>query len=232
MKLPAALEQFVSKLNHGQMDLSKDGLSKLFSKKEVLYNEDGTPLEEPALKKPFKLPKALALDVRFKEAPRYFSGSIFEKVLMTFDKSTLAIIGVAWLAAMIAVAIAFVSVKEMSQLKLKIEIARALDPVLPKIVRAPLSKDDYAPLLARLKKQFPAVNIEITNKPTLRIQSNNPDDFITWLNAISYTDSMVSTVRWTISSFCVGSECTDNGVMQAELAAEKINITQPEEMTP
>jgi hypothetical protein len=183
-------------------------------------------------KQPVRLPKHLALDMRVGEIGRYFSGDIFQKAMLSMDKATLLIIGSAWLAALVVSGFAFMSIKDLGQLKIKTETARALDPVLPKIVRLPLGKEQYEPLLQRLKKQFPMVQLEITGKPNLKIQNNNPDAFMDWLNAISYVDGMVSTVRWTMTSFCVGVECTGDALMQAELTAEAINITQPETVAP
>jgi hypothetical protein len=184
------------------------------------------------IKPTFSMPKALTGEVRIKEVGRYFSGGVFEKALLTIDKSTLLIIGGAWLVAIIATGLAFMSVRDATQLKLKTETARALDPVMPKIARLSLNKEQYQPLLERLKKQFPMVQLEITGKPNLKIQNNNPDAFMDWLNAISYVDGMVSTVRWTMTSFCVGVECAGDALMQAELTAESINITQPETVAP
>ena len=178
------------------------------------------------------MPKGMSVDLRMNEVTKYFSGAIFEKVIATLDKTTLLIIGTAWLAAIVSMGLAFVAVRDTAQMKLKVDVARALDPVLPKIVRLPLTKDQYDPLLHRLRKQFPTLSIDITAKPTLHIQSNNPDEFISWLNAVSYVDSMISTVRWTLTTFCVGVECPTDNVMEAELTAESINITQPEAISP
>ncbi len=188
-------------------------------------NEGLTPV---ASKLHFSALKSFLPPVRVNEISRYFSGDILEKAILTIDKSTALIIGTAWLVAMVAMGIAFVAVRDTAQLKLKVEVASALDPVLPKIVRMPLNKEQYEPLLQRLKKQFPTLAIEISAKSTLRVQSNNSDEFMAWLNAVNYVDSMVSTVRWTLTTFCVGVECPGDNVMQAELTAEAINITQPE----
>ncbi len=213
IKLPAQVTSIISKLSGGKLDLSQQ--------EDGFYNEGTSKFN-------FKLPKALSLDVRMNEISRYFTGGIVEKALTTIDKSTLLIIGTAWIVATISMGLAFAAVRDTSQLKLKVDVARALDPVLPKIMRLPLSKDQYDPLLQRLKKQFPTLAIEVTQKPTLRIISNNSDEFMSWLNAVSYVDSMISTVRWTLTSFCVGTECPGDNIMQAELTAESINITQPE----
>lgn len=176
---------------------------------------------------PGALRKTLDLDIRVQEAPRYFGGAIMEKALATLDKSAMIIIGVLWSVAIVAMVLAFMAVKQANELKVKAETARSLEPILPQITRAPLSKEQYEPLVARLKKQFPTLSFETTNKPTLRVFSNQGEDFMTWLNAVSYTDSIVPSIRWSISFFCVGMECSDDKVMQAELAAETINITQP-----
>ncbi len=39
---------------------------------------------------------------------------------------------------------------------------------------------------------------------------------------------MVPTIRWSLVFFCAGGECPGEGLMQAELVAETINISQAE----
>jgi hypothetical protein len=177
---------------------------------------------------PKNLTKGFLPNVQVTEVSRYLSGSLLDKALMSLDKATLLIVGVTWLVALAAMGFAFLAVREAAALKVKAETARALEPILPKINRLPLSKDQYTPLMDRLKKEFPMLAYEITPAPTLRIYGNNGEDFISWLNAVSYTDSMISSIRWTMISFCVGSECPGDHLMQAELVAEAINISQPE----
>lgn len=175
------------------------------------------------------MPKSLALNLRMGEISRYFSSNaLIERALTSLDKSALLIIGVSWAVALAATGLAYMGVKEASALKVKTETVRALEPVLPKVNRVLLSKEQYMPLTERLKKQFPEVQFEITARPALRIYSNKGEQFIDWLNAVSYTDSMVPSIRWSLVSFCVGTECSGEFIMQAELVAEAINITQPE----
>lgn len=221
IKLPQSTQDFISKL----MPQRGDGLQE---------GDEHPPGQfAPFIQKIRAImPKGMSVDLRMNEASKYFTGAIFEKIITTLDKSTLLIISVVWVAALVSMGLAFTAVRDTAQLKLKADVARALDPVLPTIIRQPLTKEQYDPLLARLRKQFPTLAIDVTPKPNLRIQSNNPDEFISWLNSVSYVDSMVSTVRWTLTTFCVGSECPGDNVMQAELSAESINITQPESISP
>lgn len=226
IKLPPAAQNFFAKLS-GQLSGQPS--------QEPQDGDDMYPAQPPMpvlQKLRLAMPKGMSVELRMSEVGKYFSGSIFEKAITTIDKSTLLIIGVVWLAAVISMGLAFTAVRDTAQLKLKADVARALDPVLPKIVRLSLSKEQYEPLAARLKKQFPSLLIDITSKPILRVQSNNPDDFMNWLNAVSYVDSMVSTIRWTLTTLCVGSECPGEGLMQAELSAESINITKAESISP
>lgn len=174
------------------------------------------------------LGKKMGLDLRFNEIGRYLSSTIFEKAVQTIDKSALVIVGVSWLVAFAALGMAFLSVREAAALKVKVETAKALEPALPKISRALLNKDQYQPMIDRLKKQFPTISFDITAKPSLRIYTNKSEEFMNWINAVSYTDSMVSAVRWTLTSMCVGAECPGEFVMSAELVAEMITITNPE----
>ncbi|MBI3419577.1 MAG: hypothetical protein HY053_05550 [Proteobacteria bacterium] len=171
---------------------------------------------------------AFKLNLRMGEASRYFSGSVFERAIMSMDKITLGIIGITWLVAILAMGGAFMAVKGAGSLKLQAETARAQEPAVPRITRVPLSKEQYEPLAARLKKQFPGLSYELTSKPALKIYSNNGEEFTNWLNAIGYADSMVASVRWNLTLFCAGPECPGEGLMQAELTAETITISQAE----
>lgn len=208
-----------------------DALNKAndFFKKLAAPAEKKTPLAKSFVLAdlvPKALRNAFDFDIRVKESPRYFIGDVMEKAFAALDKATMLIIGVTWLVAVVALGVAFIAVKQAGDLKVKVETARALEPALPKINRTALGKEQYEPLAARLRKQFPTLAFEVTNRPTLRVSTLNGDDFMTWMNAVSYTDSMVPAIRWTLSFLCVGGECPEEKIMQAELTAEIINISQ------
>lgn len=198
------------------------------AQKIALEEKKASSVAQPAAKLSFKLPKAFDLGIRTDETGRYFSGKVMEDALASLDKASLLIIGVVWLVALLACGAAYLAVKDAAALKVKTETARALEPILPKVNRLPLSKDQYEPLVTRLKKQFPVITFEVSPKPSLLIKTNDSDNFLTWLNAIGYTDSMIPSIRWTMVSFCAGPECPGDFVMQADVAAEAINIAKPE----
>jgi hypothetical protein len=170
--------------------------------------------------------KFFALDLRVKESSRYFSGSVLSKAFGSLDKSMGLIIGISWFVALAVTGIAIISVRDATSLKIKVETARALDPIIPKIDRISLLKEQYEPLVKRIKKQFPTILFEITSTPSLLIKSNQGDDFVTWLNAVSYADSLVPSIRWTLTRFCVGVECAGDFMMTADIKAESINIVK------
>lgn len=206
--------------------LNADGLASFFKKKaSPQLQQDKVDASRNSLRQFFE---KIGFDLKVKETPSYFSTAVMEKALTTFDKAAVIIIGVSWLVALVVMGLTYVAVRDAADLKAKAETARGLEPVLPKIVRLPLLRGQYDPILARLKKQFPTLTFDITSTPGLKISSSNPEEYMNWLNAISYMDSMISTVRWTLSTFCVGMECPGEAVMQTELTAEAINITQPQ----
>lgn len=215
---------------------SAEALKGLFAGKRPALSAEYAEVENipapPKNKMDFKIPKAFDLGIRMDETGRYFSGPVFDKALQALDKSALLIVGVSWLVALLLSGVSFLAVKEASDLKVKMDTARALEPVLPKVNRLILSKEQYEQLVVRLKKQYPTISFEITGKPSLQIRSNEPDLFATWLNAIGYTDSLVPSIRWTMTQFCVGPECPGDYLMLAELTAEAINIAQPEGAPP
>lgn len=187
-----------------------------------------SPKGDAAQEMAASLGKRSGLNIRLQEIGKYFSSSIFEKAIQTLDKSALIIISISWLVAFLAMGMAFLGAREAAALRVKVETAKALEPAVPKISRTLLNKDQYLPLLERLKKQFPGISFDITPKPSLRIYTNKSEEFMNWINAVSYTDSMVSAVRWSLASMCVGTECPGEFVMSAELVAEMITITSPE----
>ncbi len=225
------LKNFKDELKNIKLDsflkLDVDKLKAMIPQKKA---DDAKGTQATASKGPgLQLPKSLQLGLRFNEMSRYLSNNaLFEKAVTSFDRSALIVVGVAWLVAAAMMGLTFMSVKQASDLKMKVTTAQALEPFLPKINRVPLNRDQYAPLVERLKKQFPEVQFEVSTRPALRVFSNNSEQFVTWLNAISYTDSMVPAIRWSMVAFCVGIECPTDNVMSAELTAETINISQPE----
>ncbi len=123
------------------------------------------------------LPKKLNLDLRLGEVSRYFSGSVFEKVMGSLDKATLWIIIVTWAVTLAAMGGAYMAVKTAGSLKLQAEVARAQEPPVPKVSRTLLSKDQYDPLLVRIKKQFPTLTYDVTQRPSIRIYSKQRREF-------------------------------------------------------
>ena len=212
-------------------DLSRFGLTK---KSAVINGDqqdltDAPPIKQSSdasIKATSGAKKFFALDLHMNESNRYFSGSVLSKALGSLDKSMGLIIGISWFVALVVIGIAVVSVRDATSLKIKVETARALDPIIPKIDRVPLLKEQYEPLVQRIKKQFPTIMFEITSTPSLMIKSNQGDDFVTWLNAVSYADSLVPSIRWTLTRFCVGVECAGDFVMTADIKAEAINIVK------
>jgi hypothetical protein len=224
MKLDALLSSFETMLPASW----RGKLSLPHGKKSPVPQKEPAPKKDTAYISAF-LEKNFKLDLRVKDASSYFSGAIFEKALSSLDRSTLLIIGVAWLVALTACGLAFITTREAAELKMRAETARALEPILPKINRLLLTKEQYEPLTVRLKKQFPAITFEVSGKPTLQIKSNDASQFMDWLNAVSYVDSMVPSIRWTLIYMCVGPECPGEHLMLADLTAEAINIAQPEQ---
>ncbi|MGE3623005.1 MAG: hypothetical protein AB7H77_03895 [Bdellovibrionales bacterium] len=143
--------------------------------------------------------------------------------IQTFDRATIVVVGVCWGAAILMIAFTVYTISLSASTRRAAEVATASEPVLPKIVRKPVSVKDAQPLVDRLQKRFPGAIITLNNDQTITLTASDGLKFREWLSAVSYIDVASPKYRWTIKEFCVG-RCTGGTLMRALVAGETISF--------
>ncbi|MDD3030097.1 MAG: hypothetical protein PHS57_07450 [Alphaproteobacteria bacterium] len=158
---------------------------------------------------------------------RVFSPRVVYMAIKSFDRSTAVIIGLAWAVACLMLFFASLSIRGVVDSKREALLALAQEPVLPKITTAPIRLNNIEPILSRLKRQFPEINIDQREGKFLTLRSNDGALFHQWISALSYIDSMTPEIRWDLREFCVGACGGGGGLMSATLVGREVSISLP-----
>ena len=155
------------------------------------------------------------------------SGEVIAKALMKLDQATVAVVGSAWLGAVLLVALAVFTTNQMGAVRAEADASRAAEILVPKEQKTKIDPEALKQLADRLKRRYQDLSISAAdNDGTLDIQSNNPEQFSSWLSAVGYVDTLASDYRWTIVKFCAGSGC-GGSMMRAQLTAERLSFQPP-----
>ncbi|MDR3450537.1 MAG: hypothetical protein P4M15_12485 [Alphaproteobacteria bacterium] len=154
-----------------------------------------------------------------------FAPRIMVQALTLLDKSTAIVIGVSWMAAIVILILAVISVHNATAAKKEAAEAVVAEPVLPVAVRSTISVPEAQDLVARLHLQFPDIKIDLDRGESISLSSNEGAKFHQWLAAVSYIDAMEPQYHWAIRDLCVG-HC-ERMLMFAALTGEKIEYRPP-----
>lgn len=160
------------------------------------------------------------------------SPSMIAKVVQTFDRFTLVIIGISWLVTIIIMLFALYTVNLAVSAKKEAEQALADEPALPVITRIPVGNSkEIQIMLERLQHRYPEVNVGWQNGGLI-ITGANGSRYHQWLMAIGQVDTLYPQYRWKIKEFCVGATCGDNKpLMGIDLVGEKVSFQMPQDNT-
>ena len=154
------------------------------------------------------------------------SPRIAARALMALDKSTAVVVGFCWLAAIVTLVTAMLSVHGAVAAKRAAAEAVASEPVLPQSSSSRANEQDVKNILDRLQRQFPDIKFDVDGNQLIYIQSSDGSKFHEWVMALSYVDALAPHYRWTLTQFCVG-HCGDV-LMRATVSGQKVVYTLPE----
>jgi hypothetical protein len=158
---------------------------------------------------------------------RALSPKLTTKALQTFDRATTIVVGACWGAALLMVVFALYTVSLAASTKRAAEEALVAEPVLPKIVRQPISAHEEQQLVDRLQHLYPDIVFTLGGDQSLTVRASDGSKFHEWLAAVSYLDSASAQYRWSVKEFCVG-KCVANELMHAVLVGEKVSFEAPQ----
>ena len=155
-----------------------------------------------------------------------FSGEIAVRAVKTFDRASGIIVLTVWGAALAFVGLAYLGIGQTIEARGKLAEAESAQPVLPVIAQEPIATPAIQDISDRLAKRYGDKIIFAPNGSQLHISATAPEIYTTWMEAVSYLDTISPDTQWTISQFCVGPECKD-GLMSVTLDAQHISFTAP-----
>ncbi len=156
------------------------------------------------------------------------SADLLAKTMRSLDRTAMAMLIVSWSAAILMMGVALYTVSTAHHAKVEAETAAALEPLVPTINRATLSRKDLDGFVARLRVRYKTVEISATPDNALVISGTDSAHFLDWLSALSYLDTVAPQVRWTIRDLCVGNECGGSSLMRAAIIAERVTFQTPQ----
>jgi hypothetical protein len=169
------------------------------------------------------------------ETASWYSGltsEILQRAMLSFDRSTIVIVATVWSAAIIMIVVALYTLSLSGSAHRAMEEALAAEPVLPKIERTDNNREDARKMVDRLKKKYDGISFENSNEGQIGFIAANPENFSTWLAALTYLDTIAPDTRWSLASMCVGGECGPGAVMSASVTGQRITfsvVTPPAE---
>ncbi len=163
--------------------------------------------------------------MKIKNIGKAFAPRIINKVIQTFDRAMIMVVGTAWAVALLMILFALYTINLTVAAKKEFVTAAAGEPSLPNVVSAPPGAAETQPLVDRLQKRFPEIGFVLTGGQSLTVTAVDPSKFRLWLTVLSYIDTISPQYRWSIQDLCVGSKCGGNVPMRAVVVAEKITFS-------
>ncbi len=155
------------------------------------------------------------------------SVDLLAKTLRSLDRTAMAMLIVSWCAAITMMGVALYTVSTAHRARQEAETAAALEPMVPTIKRATLTRKELDGFVERLRARYKVVGINATPDNALEISGAESAHFLDWLSAISYLDTVAPQVRWSIRDLCVGNECGSATLMRALIIAERVTFQAP-----
>jgi hypothetical protein len=152
-------------------------------------------------------------------------GRFLDVVPQHAGKGALIAGGIAWGFAAAIGLFTIMQVKDLTELRAKLQESEALKPIVPTMTMAPAPADDLKRLTDDLKKVYPELTINV-NGSKVSIQSKKTSDYGMFREAIGHIVN--GGVGWKVSveNLCVGRECKQNA-LDSSIKVEKIQIDTP-----
>jgi len=132
--------------------------------------------------------------------------AFLEKLPQHSGQTMLIIAGVAWAAAGAVGLFTAVQLQKMSEIRIELEEAEALQPIVPQIVDKAVEPDDVNTFAEHTKEIYNGLEFRASG-PTLTINSKTLGSFGQFREAIAHVQNGGSGWRVGVDKLCVGREC-------------------------
>ncbi|MBV8061935.1 MAG: hypothetical protein JO126_06795 [Alphaproteobacteria bacterium] len=154
-----------------------------------------------------------------------FSPDVLSRVIMTFDKATIAIVATCWAATIVMGALALFAVNQSVAARDAADHAMAVEPALPIMSRHPMEGREGQAVLTRFTHRYP--DLVVNYKDAFIISATDGSKYQEWVTSLDYLESLAPKYQWQISELCIGTKCGQS-VMTAVLKGDRIAFEMPQ----
>ena len=129
-----------------------------------------------------------------------------EKLPQTAGQTMLIIAGVAWATAGAVGLFTAVQLQKMAEIRIELEEAQALQPIVPQIVDKAVSPAKVKEFVENTTKIYPGLELKASG-PTIVMNARTLASFGQFREAIAHVQNGGSGWRVSIDRLCVGREC-------------------------
>ena len=134
--------------------------------------------------------------------------------------------GVAWGFAAALGLFTMMQMKDLTEMRAKLQEAEALKPIVPTLTMTPVDGGELKALVEELKKVYPDLNVNASGSK-ITVQSKKTSDYFIFREALGHITNGGKGWRTAVESLCVGRECKQNA-LDASVKVEKLKIDKPE----
>jgi len=129
-----------------------------------------------------------------------------EKLPQNAGQTMLIIAGVVWGTAGAVGLFTAVQLQKMSEIRIELEEAQALQPIVPQIVDRAVSGDKVKEFVERTKEIYPGLELKASG-PAIVMNAKSLGSFGQFREAIAHVQNGGAGWRVSIDRLCVGREC-------------------------
>lgn len=133
--------------------------------------------------------------------------------------------GIAWAVAAAIGLFTVMQVKDLTELRAKLQEAEAVKPIVPTLTMTAVPTDELKRMADDLKKIYPDLTFNSSGSK-MTIQSKKTSDYIVFREAIGHIVNGGTGWKVSVESLCIGRECKQNAI-DASVKIEKIKIDKP-----
>lgn len=155
------------------------------------------------------------------------SPELMGRAFRTLDRVAVAMMLTSWLAAVVLMGFALYAANSAGKARQAAEVAAAVEPIVPVLQRVTLPKPELEKYAALLRGRFAKIGFNALPDNGLEVASTEGQDYLEWLAALSYLDTLAPQVRWSVRDLCVGPECGAGAIMRAIVTGERVTFKVP-----
>lgn len=150
--------------------------------------------------------------------------TFLESMPSNSSNTLLAVLGVTWAFAGMSGLYATMQMQQLTELRIELENAQSLQPVVPNIQNVPVSRAEVEAFVERTKDTYPDLSIKDSGS-AVTIAAPSTVFFGQFREAIGHVQNGGSGWRVDIDRFCVGRECAREP-LSVTLKINKVSVTK------